>query len=77
MCIRDSSKNSGSSWVCFWGDFEGGGDLCLEDGTVYSGKHEWHGPMDGAALAHWVSPHLSGTRYSAVAFSGPLAPKTR
>ena len=77
MTKHRDSKHSGSSWVCFWGDFEGGGDLCLEDGTVYSGKHQWHGPMDGAALTHWVSPHLSGTRYSAVAFSGPPAPKTR
>ena len=77
MSKHKDSRNSGPSWVCFWGDYEGGGDLCLEDGTVYSGKHVWHGPMNGAELAHWVSPHTSGTRYSAVAFSGPPAPKTR
>ena len=77
MSKHRDSKNSGPSWVCFWGDFEGGGDLCMEDGTVYSGKHEWHGPMAGSELTHWVTPHRSGTRYSAVAFSGPPAPKTR
>ena len=77
MTKHRDSKNSGPSWVLFWGDFEGGGDLCMEDGTVYAGKHTWHGPMDGARTAHWVTPHQHGTRFSAVAFSGPPAPKTR
>ena len=78
MSRHRDGKNSGPSWVMFWGDYpEGEGCLCLEDGTVYSEKHVWHGPMDGAKVAHWVTPHTSGVRYSAVAFSGPPAPKTR
>jgi hypothetical protein len=33
--------------------------------------------MDGSSLYHWVTPHETGTRYSAVAYSGGPAPKTR
>ena len=70
-------KNAGPSWVCLWGDFEGGGELCLEDGTVYAERNIWHGPMEGGSMPHWVNPHTSGTRFSAVAFTGPPAPRTR
>ena len=77
MSRHRDSKNSGPSYVCFWGDYEGGGKLCLEDGTVYAGKEVWHGPMDGGRLYHWVTPHETGTRYSAVAYSGGPAPTTR
>ena len=77
MSRHRDSKNSGPSYVLLWGDFEGGGELCLEDGTIYSDKNTWHGPMNGAAVAHWVAAHKKGTRFSAVAFSGGPAPKTR
>ena len=77
MSRHRDGKNSGPSYVCLWGDYEGGGELCLEDGTVYSTKEVWHGPMDGASVYHWVNAHKTGTRYSAVAFAGPSAPKTR
>ena len=79
MSRHTDGKNSGPSWVRLWGDYETGGELCLEDGTVYREKGVWHGPMDGAKVAHWVAPHgPPGTvRYSAVAFTGPPAPKTR
>ena len=75
---RDS-KNSGPSYVCFWGDYDnsdGQGALCLEDGTVYTNKHTWHGPMEGSKIEPWVTPHEKGTRYSAVAFSAPDLPIT-
>ena len=77
MARHRDGKNSGPSWVCLWGDFEGGGELMLADGTVYAEKNVWHGPMNGAAVEHWVEPHKNGVRYSAVAFTGPPAPKTR
>ena len=70
-------KNEGGSYICFWGDFQDGGELCLADGTAYSEKGIWHGPYNGHEVEHWVTPHKSGTRYSAVAFKGPPAPKTR
>ena len=38
MTKHTDGKNAGPSWVCLWGDFEGGGELCLEDGTVYTEK---------------------------------------
>ena len=38
MARHTDGKNAGPSWVCLWGDFEGGGELCLEDGTVYAEK---------------------------------------
>ena len=77
MTKHTDGKNAGPSWVCLWGDFEGGGELCLEDGTVYAEKHKWHGPKEGGTMPHWVNPHTSGTRFSAVAFTGPPAPRTR
>ena len=77
MTKHTDGKNAGPSWVCLWGDFEGGGELCLEDGTIYSQKGIWHGPMEGGTMPHWVNPHTSGTRFSAVAFHGPPAPRTR
>ena len=77
MSKHTDGKNSGPSWVYLWGDFEGGGELCLEDGTKYAEKHKWHGPMQGGTMPHWVNPHTSGTRFSAVAFTGPPAPRTR
>ncbi len=61
----------------FWGDYEGGGELRLEDGTVYSENMKWHGPYNGADLEHWVHAHENGTRFFAVAYKGPPAPKTR
>ena len=45
MTKHTDGKNAGPSWVCLWGDFEDGGELCLEDGTVYaektSGTGQW------------------------------------
>ena len=76
MCAHRDKHNESGSMICFWGDYEGGGDLCMEDGTRYGAKETWHGPYDGHATTHWVTPHASGTRYSAVAFSGPPAPTT-
>ena len=67
-------RNSSSSWVMLWGDFENGGALCLEDGTRYEEKGVWHGPMDGANVTHWVEPHERGVRMSAVAFCGRAVP---
>ena len=68
-------KNESNSYICFWGDYEGGGELCLADGRVFSEKHKWH-EYDGSEIEHWVNPHEKGTRFSAVAFHGPKAPKT-
>ena len=69
-------RNEGNSFICFWGDYEGGGELCLADGRGFSEKHKWH-EYDGSEVEHWVNPHTSGPRFSAVAFKGPPAPKTR
>ena len=76
MMRHKDRKNEGTSHICFWGDFEGGGELCLADGRVFSEKHKWH-EYDGSEIEHWVQPHASGMRFSAVAYRGPPAPKTR
>ena len=76
MTRHKDRKNKSNSHICFWGDFEGGGALHLADGRVFNEKHQWY-EYDGSAVEHWVEPHESGTRYSAVAFQGPPAPKTR
>ena len=52
----------------FWGDFEGGGELCLEMGERFVEKGIWHRPINGKEITHWVNKHTSGTKISAVAF---------
>ena len=64
-------KNVGESYIAFFGDFENGGELVLDDGRIFSDKHVFHGPYNGALVAHEVKPHQTGTRYSTVIFSGP------
>ena len=63
MTKHTDGKNAGPSWVCLWGDFEDGGELCLEDGTVYAEKKQmartnggWNYAALGAAarLGHAV-----------------------
>ena len=71
MAKHKDRKNVGDSYIAFWGDYENGGELVLEDGRVFSDKHVFHGPYNGAEIAHEVKPHKTGTRYSAVIFSGP------
>jgi len=71
MAKHRDKGNKSASMICFWGDYEGGGDLCLEDGTIYSEKEVWHGPYQGDEMTHWVSPHKTGTRFSAVVFEAP------
>ena len=70
MTKHRDRRNEGDSFICFWGDYEGGGELVLEDGRVFSEKHVFHGPYNGALLEHEVKPHQHGTRYSAVIFRG-------
>ena len=59
--------NSAQSWVCYFGDFQGGA-LCLEDGRRFEGVRQWHGPFDGKRLLHWNEEH-TGDKYSIVAFA--------
>ena len=53
MTRHRDRKNEGGSHICLWRDFEGGGELCLEDGTVFSERGVWH-HYDGAKLEQWV-----------------------
>ena len=76
MQRHKDKKNEGNSHICLWGDFEEGGELCLADGRVFNEKHKWY-EYDGSVVEHWVNSHTTGTRFSAVAFQGPPAPKTR
>ncbi len=50
--------------------------MCLEDGTRYEEKGVWH-PLDGANVTHWVEPHKTGVRFSAVAFTGECVKGTK
>ena len=71
MAKHRDKGNKSASMIAFWGDYEGGGELCLEDGTVYSEKGVWHGPYQGDEITHWVTPHKTGTRFSCVVFEAP------
>ena len=71
MAKHRDKGNKSASMIAFWGDYEGGGELCLEDGTVYSEKEVWHGPYQGDEVMHWVTPHKTGTRFSCVVFEAP------
>ena len=64
-------RNSSESYIAFFGDYESGGSLHLEDGRVFPGSEKgvWHGPFDGAKVTHYNSPHRGGTKWSCVAYS--------
>ena len=47
--------------------------LVPELGQRYEAQNVWHYCGDLSDITHWVLPHYSGTRYSAVAFTGPPA----
>ncbi len=64
--------NSGNSFIAFWGDYDGGALVC-EDGRRFTDKEVWHECGDLSQCTHWVEPHSSGIRYSAVAFTGPVS----
>ena len=64
-------KNTGHSWVAFWGCPLGEGALVTEAGDRYEEQKCWHTCGDLSNKTHWVEPHYAGTRYSVVAFSGP------
>ena len=64
-------KNTGHSWVAFWGCPVGEGALVTEAGDRYEEQNCWHSCGDLSSKTHWVEPHYTGTRYSVVAFSGP------
>jgi len=68
---RDS-LNSGPSWIAFWGCPQGEGALVTEDGRRFEEQRVFHYCGDLSQCTHWVEPHSSGTRYSVVAFSGPI-----
>ena len=69
-------KNTGHSWIAFWGCPEGEGALTTEDGRKYEDQYMFHECGDLSNVYHQVEPHYSGTRYSVVAFTGP-APRLR
>ena len=64
-------KNTGNSWVAFWGCPEGEGALVCEDGRRFTEQHTMHPCGDLSQCTHWVEDHSSGTRHSVVCFSGP------
>ena len=68
---RDGRNTGQGSWIAFWGCPEGEGALVTELGQRYLSQNVWHDCGDLSKIIHWVEPHTSGTRYSAVAFTGP------
>ena len=68
--------NIGDVLIMFLGDFEGG-ELHMEDGTVYSEKRVWH-RYDGAGVTHWNTEHV-GEKYSVIVHNNnrPLKWKTK
>ena len=64
-------KNTGHSWIAFWGCPEGEGALALEDGRRFTEQNVLHYCGDLSQCTHWVEPHTTGTRYSVMCFSGP------
>ena len=70
-------KNTGHSWIAFWGCPEGEGALALEDGRRFTEQNVLHYCGDLSQCTHWVEPHTTGTRYSVVCFSGPPPATTR
>ena len=75
MSKHRDKGNKGDSYIMLWGDFEGGGELCLETGERFVDKGIWHGPINGKEVTHWVNKHTSGTRMSAVAFVSGVNPR--
>jgi hypothetical protein len=64
QCKKHVDKNNGYSYVCFFGDFEGGA-LCFEDGTRFTDKYVWH-KINGQ-IPHWNEEH-TGNKYSIVLY---------
>ena len=64
-------KNTGHSWIAFWGPPQGEGALVCEDGRRFTEQDTMHYCGDLSQCTHWVEPHSGGTRYSVVCFSGP------
>ena len=64
QCKKHVDKNNGYSYVCFFGDFEGGA-LCFEDGTRVTDKYVWH-KINGQ-IPHWNEEH-TGNKYSIVLY---------
>ena len=71
MGPHKDSRNTGHSWIAFWGCPPGEGVLCTELGQRYDAQNVWHYCGDLSNITHWVEGHSTGTRYSAVAFTGP------
>ena len=64
-------KNTGHSWLAFWGCPLGEGALVTEADDRWEEQRVFHSCGDLIQRTHWVEPHYSGCRYSVVAFSGP------
>ena len=64
QCKKHVDKNNGYSYVCFFGDFEGGA-LCFEDGVRFTGKYVWH-KINGQT-PHWNEEH-TGNKYSIILY---------
>ena len=60
-------RNVGESAILFFGEYTGG-ELCIEDGRVFSERNVWHF-FDGSKLLHWNLPH-EGEKWSVVAWRG-------
>ena len=69
-------KNTGHSWVAFWGCPTGEGALITEADDRYEEQGVLHSCGDLSAKTHWVEPHSRGTRYSVVCFTGPSVSKS-
>ena len=64
-------KNTGHSWIAFWGCPIGEGAVCTEADDRWEEQRVFHSCGDLSSKTHWVEPHYSGCRYSVVAFTGP------
>ena len=70
-------KNTGHSWIAFWGCPIGEGALVSEADDRWEEQKVWHSCGDLSSKTHWVEPHSSGSRYSVVAFTGPTPQLSR
>ena len=71
MAKHKDRKNVGDSYIAFWGDFEKGGEIVLEDLRVFSDKHVFNGQKNGDEIAHEVKPHKNGNIFISVIFIMP------
>ena len=68
-CFPHRDKYQTSNHILLLRSFDGGGQLCTEDGFSSCEKGVWH--RIDPRRTHWVEPWESGDRYSIVLFYKP------